>query len=64
MGNVIEFRRLTGVLCPECEERMAFDPRTSSIECVTKGCGHGYLRAKAGVTVRVEGDYTIIESKT
>lgn len=64
MGNVLKLHQKTGVLCPDCAERMAFLPAQNELRCVKEGCGKGYLRPTAGqMTVRHKNGYTVIEAE-
>ena len=61
MGDVIEFRKLTGIRCPHCGSRMAWVKEDNEIRCVQHGCGKGYLRSSSTMRVTVEDGRTIVE---
>ena len=63
MGEVVQFHKLSGVRCPACEKRLAYDQESNSLECRTEGCGEGYLRSDDKMKITIKEGYTLIETR-
>lgn len=63
MGDIIQFRPLTGILCHACNRRMAWLKDDNIIRCTHEECGKGFLKSDHEMEVRIEDGQTIIERR-
>lgn len=63
MGDVIQFRPLTGILCHACNRRMAWLKDDNIICCTHEDCGKGFLKSDTQMVVTIEDGRTIIDRK-
>lgn len=63
MGDVLEFRNITGIICPACDLRMVFDKHRNEIRCTTPNCGEGFLRSSQNIYITHENGQTIISTE-